>query len=215
MKRTHKATALFLIALFLGGLLAACGAAAPSDEPLPTAEPTSKRLLTSEPAGESQPTAEPTTAEGWFEAGNGHAQAGEFPEAIAAYQAALELKPDYVSAMTNLGVAYYNNGQLDEAVAEYQKALEVAPDDAAVHSNLAAAYVQQGKLEEALSAYTRAVELEPALSQAYFGLGVVYLQLAQNEDAIEAFENFQKYDSGDDVMATTQAEQYLDQLREQ
>ena len=204
MKRTYEATALFLIALLLGAALAGC-AGAPTDEPLPADEPTSE-LLT---------TAEPTTPEEFFEAGNRHAQAGEFQEAIAAYQAALELKPDYLSAMSNLGVAYYNNGLLDEAVAEYQKALEVAPEDAAVHSNLAAAYVQQGKLEEALEVYTRAVELEPALAQAYFGLGVVYMQMGQNEDAIQAFENFQKHDSGEDAMATTQAEQYLNQLREQ
>jgi Flp pilus assembly protein TadD len=198
-------TALVLIALLLGALLAGCGSATPTGQP----------PLTAEPASGSLPTAVPTTAEEWFEAGNRHAQAGEFQEAIAAYQSALELRPDYVSAMSNLGVAYYNNGQLEEAVAVYQKALEIAPEDAAAHSNLAAAYVQLGQLQEALAAYTRAVELEPALSQAYFGLGVVYMQMGQTEDAIQAFESFQKHDTGEDAMATTQAEQYLDQLRGQ
>ena len=173
----HKASALFLVALLLGATLAACGQAAPTSELQPTAEPT------------AEPATEPDTAEEFFQAGNQHAQAGELEEAIAAYEAALELEPGYVSAMTNLGVAYYNIGQLDEAVAEYQKALQVAPDDEAIHSNLAAAYVQQGKLDEALAAYNRALELEPSLSQAYFGLGVIYMQMGQNEDAIAAFES--------------------------
>jgi tetratricopeptide (TPR) repeat protein len=200
VKRMHKASALLLIALLLGVSLAGCGTAVPSSAPAPTTAPGA---------------AGPTTAQEFFEAGNGHAQAGEFEEAVAAYQAALELEPDHVSAMINLGVAYYNLQQLDQAIAEYQKALRVAPEDEAIHSNLAAAYVQQGKLEEALAAYTRALELEPTLSQAHFGLGVVYMQMGENEDAIEAFENFQKYDSGDDAMATTQAEEYLTQLRGQ
>ena len=200
MKRMHKASALFLIAVLLGASLAGCGPTAPTTEPQPTAGATA---------------VEPATAQEFFQAGNQHARVGEFEEAITAYQSALELEPDHVSAMTNLGVAYYNNGQLDEAVAEYQKALEVAPEDEAIHSNLAAAYVQQGKLEEALASYTRAVELEPTLSQAYFGLGVVYMQTERTEDAIQAFENFQKYDTGEDAMATTQAEQYLNQLRGQ
>ncbi|HSJ54516.1 MAG TPA: tetratricopeptide repeat protein [Anaerolineae bacterium] len=200
MKRMHTASALFLMALLLGASLAGCGAAAPTSEPLPTAEATA---------------AQPASAQEFFQVGNQHARVGEFEEAISAYQAALELEPDHVSAMTNLGVAYYNNGQLDEAVSEYLKALAVSPDDEAIHSNLAAAYVQQGKLEEALASYTRALEIEPTLSQAYFGLGVVYMQMEQTEDAIQAFENFQKYDNGEDSVATSQAEQYLNQLRGQ
>jgi tetratricopeptide (TPR) repeat protein len=198
VNRMHKACALALMFLILGTSLGGCGVPAPTSEPQPTAEPVPE---------------EPATAQEFFLVGNQHARMGEFEEAIAAYQAALELEPEHVSALTNLGVAYYNSQKLEEAVAAYQRALAVAPEDEAIHSNLAAAYVQQGMLEEGLASYKRALELEPTLSQAYFGLGVIYMQFGQVEDAIKAFESFQTYDSGDDLIATTQAQQYLDQLK--
>jgi tetratricopeptide (TPR) repeat protein len=170
--------------------------------------------------GIPEPTAAPTattalTAEEHFLQGNTYAQNGQFEEAIAEYLAVLEIEPDHVSAMTNLGVAYYNTGQLEEAIAQYKEALDIAPDDADIHSNLAAAYVQVGDLDTALQEYQRAVELAPDLAQAHFGLGVVYAELNDTERAIEAFEQFQAVDSGQDPTATELARQYLEQLKGQ
>jgi len=174
-------------------VLAACGA-----EPTTTA-PTQ--------------TLPPVSAEEHFRRGNEYAQSGDLEKAVAEYQAVLEIEPDNVSAMTNLGVVYYQMGKLDEAVAQYKKALEIAPNDADIHSNLAAAYVQLGRMERALDEYRTAVDLKEDLAEAWFGLGVVHMQLGHKEEAIQAFENFQKWDSGKDRTATQQAQQYLEQLR--
>ena len=155
------------------------------------------------------------TADEHFQKGNEYASAGDFENAIVEYEAVLELEPENVSAMTNLGVAYYNTGQLDQAIIQYQNALELAPDDADIHSNLAAAYVQTNQLDKAQGEYQRAVELKADLAEAWFGLGVVYIQLGQNDKAIEAFEKFIEYDKGTDQIATDQAQQYLEQLKGQ
>jgi tetratricopeptide (TPR) repeat protein len=155
------------------------------------------------------------TADEHFQKGNEYAGTGDFENAITEYEAVLELEPDNVSAMTNLGVAYYNTGQLDQAIAQYQNALGLAPEDADIHSNLAAAYVQTNQLDKAQSEYQRAVELKADLAEAWFGLGVVYIQLGQNDQAINAFEKFVEYDKGTDKMATDQAQQYLQQLKGQ
>lgn len=184
-----------MIAVLLSSALAACGAIPPS--------PVAPRATTSEAVNEH------------FLRGNELAQEGRFEEAIAEYQAALETDPDSVSAMVNLGIAYYSMGQLDDAIKQYQQALEIAPNDADIHSNLGAAYVQQDNLEEGLQEYQTAVSLDPELAQAYFGLGVIYGGLGQNEDAIAAFEKFQELDEGQDPMATDLAQQYLEQLKGQ
>jgi tetratricopeptide (TPR) repeat protein len=149
-----------------------------------------------------------------FQRGNEFVGNGQFEEAIAEYVAALEAKPDHISAMTNLGVAYYNTGQFEEAISQYQEALEIAPDDAAIHSNLAATYVQVGDLVTALQEYEKAVALQPDLAQAHFGLAVVYIELGNNAQAIETLERFQTLDTGEDPMATDLARQYLEQLKE-
>jgi tetratricopeptide (TPR) repeat protein len=104
----------------------------------------------------------------------------------------------------------------------YTKAIELAPNDADIHSNLAAAYVQKhqtsgapDQLDKALEEYQKAVELNPNLAQAFFGLGVVNAVLGQNDAAIEAFERFQELDTGQDPMATSNADEYLKKLRGQ
>lgn len=153
------------------------------------------------------------SADEHFQRGNEYTQQGMFDEAIAEYQAAIEADPENVSALTNLGVAFYNVGRLQDAVDQYQRAIEIAPNDADIHSNLAAAYVQLGQMDAALEQYQAAVSLDQGLAQAHFGLGVIYVELGQNEEAIAAFEQFQALDSGEDTQATELARQYLEQLR--
>jgi predicted O-linked N-acetylglucosamine transferase (SPINDLY family) len=57
-------------------------------------------------------------------------------EALACHRRALELKPDFAEAHSNLGVAFKDQGKLDEALACFRRALELKPDYAAAHSNL-------------------------------------------------------------------------------
>ena len=64
---------------------------------------------------------------------------GRFDEAIAHFQKALEIKPDYAEAHANLGAALAGRGRVDEAIAHYQKALEIKPDYAEAHCNLGSA----------------------------------------------------------------------------
>ncbi|MGD9146785.1 MAG: tetratricopeptide repeat protein [Anaerolineae bacterium] len=166
--------------------------------------------------GQSEP------AEDHFKRGNELSLSGEFEEAVAEYEQALEDEPENVDVLSNLGVAYYNLGQLDKAIEQYSKAIEIAPKDADIRSNLAAAYVQQyqtsgvsDQLESALEEYQTAVELDTSLAEAFFGLGVVYALLGRNDDAIQAFEEFQGLDTGQDSQATDNAEEYLKLLRGQ
>ena len=64
-----------------------------------------------------------------------HSQ-GKLDEAIAAYRAALRIKPGYAKAICNLGTALADQGKLDEAVAAYGEALRLKQDYAEAGSNL-------------------------------------------------------------------------------
>jgi len=195
--------------------LATCSTATPGQEatpPVPGA--TSNSLM----GGVS--TASP--AQEHFKQGNEFSQAAQFEQAVDEYLKSLEIEPQNVDAMTNLGVAYYSLGKLDEAVEQYLKALEIAPNDADIHSNLAAAYVQKyqqsvasEQLDKAMAEYQKAVELAPDLPEAHFGLGAVYMLLGRKEDALQAFETFLDLDTGNDPIATDNAKEYIKQLRGQ
>jgi protein O-mannosyl-transferase len=54
---------------------------------------------------------------------------GRLPAAIAEYQAALRINPDYAEAHVNLGNALSQiPGRQSEAIAEYQVAVRIRPD---------------------------------------------------------------------------------------
>ena len=50
---------------------------------------------------------------------------GRLEAAIASYDKALEIKPDYHVAWNNRGIALDNLGRGEEAIASYDKALEI------------------------------------------------------------------------------------------
>jgi Tfp pilus assembly protein PilF len=159
--------------------------------------------------GPSASPAAEMSVEEHFQKGNEYIQTGQFDKAVAEFEAVLKAEPERVSALTNLGVAYYNVLRLEDAIAQYQKALEVGPDDADIHSNMAAAYVQKGDLAQALAEYQKAITINPKLAQAHFGLAVVYLQQGQNDQAVKELQEFQANDDGADKLAAAQANVYL------
>jgi len=70
----------------------------------------------------------PINPRGHYNLGNALAKTGRLPEAIAQYQAALYLDPDYAQARVNLGTAFAETGRLPEAIAQYEAALRLQPD---------------------------------------------------------------------------------------
>ena len=124
---------------------------------------------------ESSLELEGLSAEELFEQGNNFVQAGQFQKAVAAYQQAIELDPEYQAVYANLGVVYYQLEQLDLAAQQYEKALELDPNDGEVTYNLAALNLQralssgtqpdQALLDQAITLLQKAMELSPDLAE--------------------------------------------------
>ena len=71
---------------------------------------------------------------------------GESAEALACYQRALQLNPDFAEAHNNLGTALQDQGKIAEALACYRRALQLKPDYAEAHNNLGNALQDQGQI---------------------------------------------------------------------
>ena len=122
--------------------------------------------------------------------GNTLAQDGRLEEAIAEYQTALRLKPDYAEARANLAVAqdagpesaarHYNlgvslsqEGRAAEAAAEFEAALRLKPDYADAENNLGVALGQMpGRSGEAMAHFRAALGLRPDYADAHYNLGI-------------------------------------------
>jgi tetratricopeptide (TPR) repeat protein len=116
-------------------------------------------------------------------------QKGKVDEAIAHYQKALQIKPDYVDAHIDLGIALSQKGSVDEAIAHYQTALQIKPDYAKAHYNLGNALLQKGKVDEAIAHYQTALQIKPDAVVAHNKLGIA---LSQKGSVDEAIAHFQK-----------------------
>ena len=69
------------------------------------------------------------------------AELGRREEAVALYQKALQLRPDYAEAAFNLGNALRELGRLDEAIAWYRQASALRPDFPEALDNLGSAAI--------------------------------------------------------------------------
>jgi tetratricopeptide (TPR) repeat protein len=54
---------------------------------------------------------------------------GQYEDAIASYDKAIEIKPDYYEAWNNRGNALGDLGRFEDAIASFDKAIEIKPDN--------------------------------------------------------------------------------------
>jgi tetratricopeptide (TPR) repeat protein len=99
---------------------------------------------------------------------------GKYEEAAAAYQKAVELKPDNAGYYNNLGNVLAKLGKIAEAEAAYQKSATLDPANAAnAWRNLGIVLFQSGKYKEAIDPLKKSLDLDPKSAQGWYVLGAV------------------------------------------
>jgi superkiller protein 3 len=89
---------------------------------------------------------------------------GKIDEAIAAYQEALGLDPDYLEALHGLAMAYSSKGDYEGAIEIGRRVCRLTPDDPLGHASLSMALHRQGRIAEAEAegaAARRLLDTEP------------------------------------------------------
>jgi Flp pilus assembly protein TadD len=100
---------------------------------------------------------------------------GKLAEALAGFQEAARLVPQYGEIHSTLGTVLMRLARFPEAEAAYQKAIEIDPEDYTHHYNLGVCLLKQSKYDGAIPALKKATELEPAMEPGLTNLGVGYL----------------------------------------
>jgi tetratricopeptide (TPR) repeat protein len=114
-------------------------------------------------------------------------QASRLAEAIALYSRAIELNPDYVEALNNLGNALGQAKRYAEGAVYLRRAADLRPDYAPIHHNLALVLANAKLFEESAISFRRAIELRPDFAEAQGGLGNVLRELGQFDAAIASY----------------------------
>jgi Flp pilus assembly protein TadD len=112
---------------------------------------------------------------------NEHLQAGRYDEAIPLLRMRLQLEPDHVESLYNLGMVYSDRMQLSEARELLGRAVELDPADANALVALAIAALRDNDREAAEAPLEKAVVLQPRNPVALRTLG--QLKLMQGDAA--------------------------------
>jgi tetratricopeptide (TPR) repeat protein len=125
---------------------------------------------------------------GYNNLGSALAEKGRTDEALAQFQKALALEPDYPEALNNLGDALLHKGQVDEAIGRFQDALKINPKFAEAHYDFGLALVRKGQVDEGIEQFREALQIEPILTAARYNIGVALMQKGRLDEAIIQFQ---------------------------
>jgi len=115
-------------------------------------------------AGESQRG----TAEEYLHRGEDRAGKKDYDGAIADYNTALQLKPDYAEAYNDRGFAYYLKGDFERAISDYTRAIKLRPNYPKAYNSRGVAFMQGGYgAAKSVPDFDRAIELKPDFRYAY------------------------------------------------
>lgn len=124
-----------------------------------------------------------TSAENLYLLGRYHHRKTSYANAIATYQRALAVNPDYVEAHNGLGVVYASQGQHALALEHFQKAIELTPAATYLYNNLGYAYLIQEHYSEAAAAFQEALHYDPHNQKASRNLATTRKRMGLSEQA--------------------------------
>ena len=113
----------------------------------------------------------------------------DYRHAIDEFQKALELKPDFLPALVNLGIAYYYDTNYQKAAEQLEAAVKIDPREPHAHFMLGLLNGKEYRKDEALKQFRQVVEQYPDDTATNYNLG---LTLMRDKDYIGAVQYFEK-----------------------
>jgi tetratricopeptide (TPR) repeat protein len=118
-----------------------------------------------------------------FMLGNALHKDHKYPDALAHYARALQLRPRFTEVHTNMGVIYAEQGDVSAAIYHFQSALILEPRSKDAHFNLAVALQNQGKTEDAIFQYREVMLIDPFDISSLNNMGVALMSLKRYDEA--------------------------------
>ncbi|MEH2191457.1 MAG: tetratricopeptide repeat protein [Nostoc sp.] len=129
-----------------------------------------------------------THAQGWFYQGLQQAKTGDLLGAIASYDQAIELQPEFSEYWFNRGLTLFHLERFEEAIASYETAIELKPDFYKAWYNRGGTLGELGYFEEAIASFDKAIEVKPDYQEAWSSKGLALLKLGWLPEAIASYD---------------------------
>lgn len=123
----------------------------------------------------------------YYELGLAYHRATKYEQAVAAFQQAILLKPDFAEAYNNLGSSYYSLGEHRKAHEVIRQAILLKPKMAVAFSNLGNVNIALGHNKQAIPLFEQALRLGLNDEVTHCSLGVAYYRAKRYKEAAERF----------------------------
>ena len=147
----------------------------------------------------------------YLTASNVNYMAGQYEQAIAHLETALELNPEFPMALSELGWNYVQMGLLDQAIGLMEQSVDIDPRSTQNLWSLGHAYAVAGQTNEARRVLGELHALSRDRYVLPFGIAVVHAGLGQKDEAIGWLEK--AYEERNGWMVFLGVEPRLDPLR--
>ncbi len=119
---------------------------------------------------------------------------GQIDNALADYQKAIELKPDFILPYSRSGKIYARQQNQENAGDFYQKAVELGDQDITTLYNYGVVLINLGRSPEAQSIFERLLSQDADYADAYYHLGIIAIGQGDSAKAIELLQKFLELD---------------------
>jgi tetratricopeptide (TPR) repeat protein len=126
-------------------------------------------------------------AKAYSASGNAKSDRKDYQGAIADYNRAISLDPNYANAYYNRGIAKIRMGASNSAIEDFKHALKIDPDNADAYSNIGNVLIGTND-SEALKYLNRAIQIEPNNANAYANRGMARFNLQDYVGAIADYD---------------------------
>lgn len=112
--------------------------------------------------------------------------AGRTDDALRMLERCLEIDPQAVQALVNIGAIHFEKGDLDQAMAANEMALKIMPNSAEAHANLGMIWWQKEDGVRSTASYKEALRYDAKMITAWAGLTSAHIMTGKLTEALEA-----------------------------
>jgi len=136
----------------------------------------------------------PPDATDWYAQGNSLMKNKNYTEAIAAYDHATALAPDYYEAWNGKADGLNRAQLFKDALAASDTTLSLNPEYVQGWINRGYILYNLGSYDDELKAYEKAISLDPSRADAWFNKGYSLAGMKRYDEAITAFDHVKSLD---------------------
>lgn len=152
----------------------------------------------------------PKAAREAYKKGTAAARKNAAADAIMHFQRAIDIAPDYLFALNDLGVQYTRSGRFLDSIAVLERAVAKAPKSFPPRLNLAIALFGADRFADSSREVGVALDLDPAAPDALFLSGMVERKRGNDDLAIVAFQKAYQEGGADAIYAQFELGQLYD-----